>query len=51
MGPMRTRGRDKCTWMGAIKKAMLMLHVTEEMDLNGAELKKRIHVANCKKER
>jgi len=34
--------------MEAINKDMLMFHVNEEMILNRAEWKKRIHVANSK---
>jgi len=35
--------------MGAFKKDMLMLHITEEMTFNRTEWKKMIDVANLKK--
>jgi len=36
-GIMRTKVRFKQTWLGAIKKDMLMFHVIEDMTLNGAK--------------
>ena len=38
----------KRTWMEAIMKDMIVLHVTKKRPLNRAEWKKRIHVANPK---
>ena len=37
--------RSKRTWIKAIKKNILMIHVIQEMTLNGAKWKKMIHVA------
>jgi len=43
---MRTREGPKRTWMGAVKKDMLIVH--GEMALSRAEWKKMIHVAGPK---
>ena len=39
---MRTRGRPKQTWIGTIKKVMLIVHVTEEMNLTRTEWEKKM---------
>ena len=37
----KTRGRSKRNWIAAIKKDIIMLHVSKEMALNRTEWKKR----------
>lgn len=47
-GNARGRGRPKLTWVELVKKDMVACDLTEEMTLNRAEWKHRIHVADPK---
>ena len=44
----RDRGRPKLTWWDIIRKDMISCGLSEEIALNRAEWKNRIHVANPK---